>query len=252
MTTTSRKTVKTAPEPRVEINANEAALTVANCIIDLVRQKPDAVLGLATGGTMEPVYAHLVATYRRGEVSFAKVTSFNLDEYVGLPPSHPGSYRSTMNRLFFDHVDIDPSRTHLPDGMAGDPESAATAYEADLARLGPVDLQLLGIGRNGHIGFNEPGSALDSRTRQVELHASTLEANRSFFECGTVPHHAITMGIASILDARRIIVLATGEAKAEAVSTALSGTVSEACPASALFLHDQVEWVLDKAAAAGL
>ena len=237
--------------PLILANATEAANAVAERIITLLQDKPDAVLGLATGATMEPVYHALIGAHRAGRVSFSRALSFNLDEYVGLHPTHPGSYRSTMNRLLFDHVDIDLSRTHVPDGMASDIERAAADYEQQIAEAGGIDLQLLGIGRNGHIGFNEPGSPLESRTRQVRLHAETLTANRTFFADARVPETAITLGIATILSARSIVVLATGAAKQAAVAEALAGRFDPACPASALSAHGDVTWILDSAAAPG-
>lgn len=230
--------------------ASAAASATASAIIDLVNRKPNAVLGLATGATMEPVYAELIRAYDEGAVSFARVKSFNLDEYIGLPPSHPGSYRATMNTLLFDHIDIDKARTHVPDGMAGDEVEAAAAYEQAIHAAGGIDLQLLGIGRNGHIGFNEPGSPRDSLTRPVRLHGSTLLANSGFFAGAHVPEMAITMGIGTILRARRIVVLATGAAKADAVAKAFSSGFSIDCPASALNEHEDAIWYVDAAAAA--
>jgi glucosamine-6-phosphate deaminase len=235
--------------PRIYPFASDAVQAVAEEIIHLLQRKPDAVLGLATGATMEPVYQALIEAFHAGRISFAHATTFNLDEYVGLPPRHSGSYRATMHRLLFNHVDIIPSRTHVPDGMAADPHDAADRYESLIDKHGPIDLQLLGIGRNGHIGFNEPGSALDSRTRLVDLHAETLEANRPFFHDHAVPSQAITMGVASILSARRIAVLATGSTKQDAVTRALTGGVISDCPASALRRHADVTWFLDEAAA---
>ncbi|OLP42291.1 glucosamine-6-phosphate deaminase [Rhizobium oryziradicis] len=229
--------------------SDAAAQAVAAHIINTVKAKPDAVLGLATGATMEPVYAHLIAAYQRGDVRFSGVTTFNLDEYAGLSPSDPGSYRSTMDRLFFDHVDIDKNRTFLPEASLDASAAAGNDYEAMIVKAGGIDLQLLGIGRNGHIGFNEPGSAIDSRTRLVELHEETLAANAKFFDGGKVPGSAITMGIGTILSAREIVVLATGAAKADAVRDAHCGTFSEDCPASALQTHNRVLWFLDSAAA---
>jgi glucosamine-6-phosphate deaminase len=222
-----------------------AAKAFAQHIISTLKAKPNAVLGLATGATMEPVYAHLVKAFKQGEISFAGVTTFNLDEYAGLAPSDPGSYRSTMNRLLFDHVDIDTSKTFLPEASS----DAAHHYENMIAQAGGIDLQLLGIGRNGHIGFNEPGSSLDSQTRLVELHDETLAANATFFADGKVPTSAVTMGIGTILSAREIIVLATGAAKAEAVRRAHNGAFLADCPASALQNHDHTIWFMDAAAA---
>jgi glucosamine-6-phosphate deaminase len=236
----------------VIVDGAAAAEHTAALVISLLRARPDAVLGLATGATMEPVYARLTAACRAGQVSFARASSFNLDEYVGLSPDHPASYRATMNRLLFDHVDIDRSRTFVPDGMARSPVVAARAYEQQIIRAGGIDLQLLGIGRNGHIGFNEPGSLPDSQTRVVRLHASTQQANRSFFGDGQVPLRAVTMGIGTILRARSIVVLATGAAKAGAVARALLGPQDRECPGSFLARHHDVGWVLDHDAATGL
>lgn len=226
-----------------------AAQAVADLIVATVKRKPDAVLGLATGGTMEPVYAKLVAAFRRGDISFSGVTSFNLDEYAGLPANHPGSYRSTMNALLFDHVDIDKRRTFLPEADPEKPDDAGARYESMIAAAGGIDLQLLGIGRNGHIGFNEPGSAKESRTRLVELHAETLEANARFFSDRPVPSSAITMGIGTILSARQVALMATGASKAEAIRCATSGGFKADCPASALQEHGHVSWFLDTKAA---
>ena len=223
----------------------------AQTIADLVRAKPAAVLGLATGGTMEPVYEGLIDAHRAG-LSFGRATTFNLDEYVGLAEDHPQSYRSYMRHHLFDHVDIDPARTHIPRGDVA-PDQAAARFEAALAASGPVDLQLLGLGRNGHIGFNEPSSSLASRTREKTLTRSTREANARFFGAGeTPPHSAITMGIGTILEARSILVLALGAAKAEAVRGMVEGPVTAMCPGSALQMHPAVTVALDEAAAAEL
>jgi glucosamine-6-phosphate deaminase len=220
----------------------------AEFIVRLIRSKPHAVLGLATGGTMEPVYARLVAAHRRGEVSFAQITTFNLDEYVNLPAGHPGSYRATMDSLLFDHVDIDKTRTFLPDA-SGPAVQAGERYEALIEAAGGIDLQLLGIGRNGHIGFNEPGSPKTSRTRVVDLHSDTLDANARFFPDRPVPASAMTMGIGTILAAREIALVATGEGKADAVRRSSFGGFNPDCPASALQEHDRVTWFLDTEAA---
>jgi glucosamine-6-phosphate deaminase len=235
---------------RLVFSSEEAvAQAVADAVIAVIRRKPNAVLGLATGGTMEPVYARLVAAFRRGDVSFAGVTSFNLDEYSGLPAEHPGSYRSTMNGLLFDHVDIDKERTFLPEADGIAPDQAGACYERRIAEAGGIDLQLLGIGRNGHIGFNEPGSTRDSRTRLVVLHQDTLDANARFFSDRPVPSFAVTMGIATILEARQIALMATGASKADAIRLATAGRFQPQCPASALQEHDNVGWFLDTAAA---
>lgn len=233
-------------------STQQAAEALANEIISFVNRERHPVLGLATGATMEPVYETVVNAHRAGKVSFQQVTTFNLDEYLGLPASHPGSYRSTMDRLLFDHIDIDPSRTFLPDGCAADPLAECARYEEAIQSAGGIGLQILGIGRNGHIAFNEPASSFKSRTRPVRLHASTLAANAGFFEDQQVPQGAITMGIGTILDARHISVLASGAAKSEALQNALRPPPSEGCPASALQLHGDVTWHADQDAAGAL
>jgi glucosamine-6-phosphate deaminase len=225
----------------------------AGIIADQLRQRPDSVLGLATGGTMEPVYADLVARHRAGDCSFARARSFNLDEYVGLAPAHPRSYHAYMQAQLFDHVDLPADRAHLPRGDAARPRAEAAAYEALIAAAGGIDLQLLGLGRNGHIGFNEPTSSLGSATRVKTLTQGTLDANRRFFDdAAAMPRYAITMGIATILRARRIVLLALGAEKAEAARDMIEGPVAAVCPASALQMHPATTVILDSAAAAGL
>ena len=238
---------------RIEIHPDRpaAARAAAEAVAAVLRERPDAVLGLATGGTMVPVYEALVALHRAG-LSFAGAASVNLDEYVGLPPGHPQSYRRYMERHLFGHVDIDPARTHLPPGGT-DPGEAARRYRETLAALGPPDIQLLGLGRNGHIGFNEPGSAFGSGTRPVRLSASTLRANARFFGEGErQPEQAITMGIATILRARRILLVACGTAKAGAVRAMVEGPVTEDVPATALRGHGDAAAILDEESAGAL
>ncbi|PIO99825.1 glucosamine-6-phosphate deaminase [Pleomorphomonas carboxyditropha] len=229
-----------------------AAHAVADRIAERLKAKPNIVLGLATGATMEPVYERLVALHRAGDISFSGVTSFNLDEYVGLPPADPRSYRSTMDSQLFDLVDIDKARTFVPDGLAADAAAFASRYEAMIREAGGIDLQLLGIGRNGHIGFNEPGADFAARTRVVDLEASTLAANSAFFGGAQPPTQAMTMGIGTILASREIVVLATGAAKRDAVRAALLGAVTADCPATALRRHGNVSWWLDAESGAGV
>lgn len=230
-----------------------AAARAADIIAGEVRARPDSVLGLATGATMDPVYADLVRRHRDAGLSFAGVTTFNLDEYVGLPPDHRGSYHRAMADALFDHVDLRPDRAFLPDGMAADPAAEADRYERLIAAAGGIDLQLLGLGRNGHIGFNEPGSDFASRCRVVQLDPDTRAANLPHFGPGEdTPPFAITMGIATILGARTCLLLATGAAKADAVARMIEGPVDPACPASALRTHPDVMVLLDRPAAAGL
>ena len=218
-----------------------------------LRDRPDIVLGLATGGTMEPLYDDLAARHADGKLSFAEATSFNLDEYVGLPPDHPCSYHRYMREALFDRVDMDLGRAHLPCGDAEDPQEEADAYEARIADAGGIALQILGLGRNGHIGFNEPTSSLGSRTRIKTLTDDTRRANQRYFASfDETPRFAITTGVATILDARAVLLLATGAAKAEAVARMVEGPLTAACPASALQLHRNVTVVLDDKAAESL
>lgn len=238
----------------VSIRPDAAAATkeVVIQIAALVANRANVVLGLATGGTMEPVYDGLIAAHRAG-LSFAGTTTFNLDEYVGLGAGHPNAYRSYMQARFFDHVDIDPTRIHLPDGHDADPAAAALRYEALIARHGPIDLQLLGLGRNGHIAFNEPTSSLGSRTRVKLLMPGTRAANSRFFDHpDQTPRLSITMGIATILEARKVLLLALGADKAEPVAQMVEGPISALCPGTALQMHPATRVVLDMAAGTGL
>ncbi|MFV0292004.1 MAG: glucosamine-6-phosphate deaminase [Paracoccus sp. (in: a-proteobacteria)] len=233
--------------------SHDAAIyRTAGLIADHVQARPDAVLGLATGGTMLPLYEKLVEQHRKG-LSFARVTTFNLDEYVGLAPEHPASYHSYMRDILFRHIDIDSRRTHLPHGDAPNPNAEADRYEMLIETAGGLSLQLLGIGHNGHIGFNEPTSSLASRTRVKTLTESTRTANQRFFGPGEIPpEYAITMGVGTIMSARECLLLATGPAKAEIMATMIEGSVSATCPASVLQMHPHATIVLDRAAAANL
>ncbi|WP_182867168.1 glucosamine-6-phosphate deaminase [Stieleria mannarensis] len=240
-------------ETVVQPDAEQASRTVAQLIADQIGRKGDSVLGLATGGTPVQTYRQLIEMNRRGEVDFSAVTSFNLDEYIGLDGAHPQSFRAFMNEHLFDHVNIDRARTFVPDGCADDVEAHCAKYESMIDAAGGIDLQLLGLGHNGHIAFNEPGSPRDSRTRRVDLTPLTIQQNARFFDSvDEVPCHAITMGIATILGARRIVMLATGGGKSEAVARMLQGPIGEDHPASLLRHHDHVTVVLDRAAAAEL
>lgn len=234
-------------------DAEAATRAVSAFFAEQLAAKPASVLGLATGGTMEGVYAELITLHRAGKMSFARARSFNLDEYLGLPADHPQTYRHYMDERLFRHVDFPPNATHLPDGTSADPEKAAEDYEALIARYGPIDLQLLGLGANGHIGFNEPSSSLGSRTRIKTLTHATIEANGRFFEDGEwQPHQALTVGIATILDARSVLVLALGAGKAEAVAQVVEGPISARWPGTALQMHRHATLVLDEAAASDL
>lgn len=223
--------------------------TAAGIIAGLVNTKPRAKLGLATGSTPVGLYGKLIEMHKEGLVSFSRVTSYNLDEYVGLPENHKESYRTFMNEKFFNHVDINMEQTHVPNGNAEDLEAECRRYDLMLEENGPVDLQLLGIGHNGHIGFNEPEDSLTPGTHVAPLQDKTREANARFFNSiDEVPTHAITMGIASIMKARQILLLIRGEDKAEIAREALTGPITTSCPASLLQAHPNVTVLLDAGA----
>ncbi|MEP4547751.1 MAG: glucosamine-6-phosphate deaminase [Saccharospirillum sp.] len=225
----------------------------ADRFADQLNNKPDSVLGLATGSTPIALYNALITRVKRGELSFAKARTFNLDEYLGLAGTHPQSYRYFMNEHLFRHLDIDLANTAVPDGATEEPLSACDAYEVAIKAAGGIDLQLLGIGRNGHIGFNEPSSSLASRTRVKTLTPDTVRANQRFFDDGEFqPHLSITMGIGTIMEARQILLLATGEGKAAAVRATVEGPLAARCPASILQMHPKATLVLDRAAASQL
>lgn len=224
----------------------------AEAVARLVTGKPDAVLGLPTGATPRPLYAELVRRHRAGGLSFARVTTFNLDEYVGVAPDHPGSFRHYMDEALFRHVDLQPARAHVPDGMAADVPASSAAYEATIAAAGGLDLVLLGLGEDGHVAFNEPTSSFASRTRIKTLSAASRAANQAAFGADPVPAHVITMGIATILAARRCVLLAHGARKASALAAMIEGPVTSMVPASALQLHASATVLCDEAAAARL
>jgi glucosamine-6-phosphate deaminase len=234
-------------------SASEAALAAARLVARSIRARPHAVLGLATGETPRRVYAELVRAHREEGLDFSRVTTFNLDELVGLGDGRAGSYRRYMRENLFDRVNLSPERTHVPDGAAADVEAACAAYEEAIRAAGGVDLQLLGIGRDGHIGFNEPTSSLASRTRVKTLTAATRERLRSELPPGQEPpRHVVTMGIGTILEARRCVLLAFGAEKAEAVARTVEGPVTALVPASALQLHPRTTVLADEGAAARL
>jgi glucosamine-6-phosphate deaminase len=228
-------------------DVSEAASEI---VAELVRAKPDAVLGLSTGSSPIATYERLVQMHRDNGLSFSQITTFNLDEYVGLCGSHDQSYRAYMHRHLFDHIDITTERTHIPDGCADNLDVECEQFEQAILDAGGADIWLLGIGRNGHIAFNEPGSPPDSRTRRIVLTRDSIEANSRFFDHPEeVPREALTAGIATILDGRRLLLIATGEAKAAAVRTALEGPIDPSCPASYLQTHPDSTFLLDEAAA---
>lgn len=232
-------------------NPEGCAMLVADAVEALVERTPTAVLGLATGSTPLPVYRELVRRHRAGTgPSYAEVRCFNLDEYVGLRPGHEQSYRATIARELTDELDIPPEQVHGPDPRPDRLPDAGARYEAMLEEAGGVDLQLLGIGADGHLAFNEPGSSLSSLTRIKTLTARTREDNARFFGSpDEVPTHVLTQGLGTILRARHLVLLATGARKAEAVAAAVEGPLSASCPASVLQLHPHATVVLDEAAA---
>lgn len=237
----------------IRSDAAAACVTAARLIANLVIRKPTAVLGLATGGTPVGCYNELIRLHRQGDLDFSGVTTFNLDEYLGLPKEHPQSFYSFMHQNFFDHVNVDRAHVHLPDGMAPNPIEACEQYERQIVAAGGIDLQLLGIGSDGHIAFNEPGSSLASRTRVKTLCEETVRDNARFFGSeAEVPKLSVTMGVGSILDSRECILLVTGEKKAAAVRSAIEGPVTSQVTASALQLHRSVIAVLDEDAASWL
>ena len=239
----------------VKVFENEefAGRAAADAIIAQISAKPNSVLGLPTGSTPVPTYRALSAACAEGRVSFKDVKTFNLDEYVGLNPAHEQSYRYFMNDNLFNHVDIDIANTNLPcDGSDLD-EATAAKYDEKIIAAGGIDFQLLGIGGNGHIGFNEPGTPFGSLTHVVELTESTREANKRFFNSiDEVPTHAATMGIRTVMNARGILLIALGKAKAEIMKKTLCGPVTEEVPASVLQLHPNCTVYCDEEAAAFL
>lgn len=230
-------------------NAQEIGAAVGRLFVEQIKGKPDSVLGLATGSSPIPTYQFLAEEYNAGNVSFRSVTTFNLDEYCDLPRDDKNSYYSFMFENLFRHTDINPARVNFLDGNAADEKAECAQYEARIQAAGGIDLQLLGIGNNGHIGFNEPADAFTQATYKVALTQSTLEANKRFFPDSDMPHDALTMGIDSIMQAKRIVLIATGEAKAQAVYNMIKGEVSPKCPASVLQKHKDVHIFLDRGAA---
>jgi glucosamine-6-phosphate deaminase len=232
----------------------EISRQAAQLIASAVHRKPALVLGLATGSTMLGVYKHLVALHQQGSLDFSQAVTFNLDEYLGLPAAHPQSFRHFMHENLFAHVNVDPRNIHIPDGtIRGNYDQYCASYEETIRKAGGIDVQLLGIGRNGHIGFNEPTSSIGSRTRLKVLSQDTLDDNSKFFAPGEEsPRCAITMGIGTILEARKILLLATSVSKAAAVAKSIEGPITSAVSASALQLHSDVTFIIDDAAAAQL
>ena len=221
----------------------------ANILSAHVILKPDSVLGLATGSTPIGMYKQLIDWYNKGDIDFSQVHTVNLDEYLGLAPTHDQSYRYFMQANLFDHVNVPPENTNVPNGLAPDPEAECARYNQVIADLGGIDVQVLGMGHNGHIGFNEPEEAFELETHVVDLTDNTIDANARFFASrDEVPRQAITMGIKSIMQARHILVVVSGTDKAEIVKKAFFGPVTPKVPASILQMHPHVSLVADEAA----
>ncbi len=231
-------------------NEQEVGKAAGMIVASEILKKPDCVLGLATGSTPIPTYQEMIRMNKEGLLDFSRVRSYNLDEYIGLAPDHVCSYRRFMNEQLFDHINIDKANTHVPCGIGADHEADAKAYDAAVEAAGGIDLQILGIGHDGHIGFNEPGDEFVSGTNIVTLTEMTIDANTRFFEKREdVPRQAITLGNRNIMAAKHIILLATGEGKAKAIKAAIQGNITPKMPASLLQVHPNVQFLLDEAAA---
>lgn len=227
-----------------------ASLYASKLVTKCLKRKPNSVLGLATGSTPLELYNNLVTFYQNKELSFHEVKSFNLDEYVGIAPEQPQSYHAFMKLNLFSKVDILPSNTHIPDGLSKNIEADCEDYERQIDEAGGIDLQILGLGQDGHLGFNEPSSSLNSKTRIKTLTEETRKANAVHFgSIDKVPKHVITMGLATIMKARQCVLLAFGSSKADAVAKMVEGPVSAMCPASILQMHPRTTVILDEPAA---
>ncbi|MCF8435390.1 MAG: glucosamine-6-phosphate deaminase [Ignavibacteriales bacterium] len=237
----------------VKDSYEELSREAAEIVSNRLRKKPNLVLGLATGSSPIGLYTELIRMHRDEGLDFSKVTSFNLDEYVGLPSTHDQSYHYFMRKHFFDHVNVQPRFIHIPNGMSKDVNAFCDWYEDQILTFGGIDLQVLGVGSNGHIAFNEPGSSLGSRTRIKTLTFKTRDANSRFFEkMEEVPKYAITMGVGTIMDAKEILLVANGKGKADAIKAAVEGPLTAMCPASIIQMHKSAILVVDKEAASKL
>ena len=231
-------------------NYEELSKVAAKEFSKIIKEKENVVLGLATGGSPVGMYKELIRMYEQKELNFSKTTTVNLDEYIGLNPEHNQSYRYFMNNNLFNHINIDKSNTFIPNGLAEDLEAQCKEYDQKIAELGGIDIQLLGVGNNGHIAFNEPNSELSSGTHIISLTDNTIEANARFFDnIDDVPRKAITMGVGGIMKAKKIILIASGESKAEAIKGIFSGKITTANPATMLQMHRDVTVIVDEAAA---
>ena len=231
----------------------ELSRKAARSVADIVEANPEAVLGMASGSSPLGLYRELIRMHREESLDFSRVTTFNLDEYLGLPDTHEQSYHYFMRENFFKHVNVPQSNIHIPSGTTDDPQTHACLYEELIEQCGGIDVQILGIGTDGHMAFNEPASSLASRTRLKTLAKETIEDNSRFFDkIEDVPVHAITMGVGTILEARKLVLVADGERKADAMAAAIEGPVTSMITTSAIQLHPAVEIYLDEAAASKL
>jgi glucosamine-6-phosphate deaminase len=235
-------------------NSEDLGRATARVVANAVRRNPALRLGLATGSTMVGMYQELVRLHQQEKLDLSRVVTFNLDEYLGLSSNHPQSFHHFMQQNFFAHVNVSPGNIHIPDGsIKGDYERYCASYEEAIRNAGGIDLQILGIGRNGHIGFNEPTSSLGSRTRLKVLSKETIHDNRKYFASeAEIPQCAITMGIGTILESKRVLLLASGSSKANAIATAIEGPLTASVTASALQLHGDVTFIIDRDAGTGL
>lgn len=234
----------------ITVNYDEMSKKAAEIVKKQIKEKHNTVLGLATGSTPLGMYKHLIEMYKRGEIDFSNVITFNLDEYIGLSPDHPQSYHYFMFHNFFNHINIKKENVHIPNGIAEDLEEECRKYEEEIEKAGGIDLQILGIGVNGHIGFNEPEESIETKTHVVTLTEDTINANKRFFKSAEeVPRKAITMGLGSIMKAKKIVLLASGKNKAEAIKETIKGQLTTKVPATVLALHPDVTIIIDKEAA---
>jgi glucosamine-6-phosphate deaminase len=238
----------------IQPTPDAASIIAARLIAKLIRSKPDCVLGLATGSTPVATYNELIRFHREEGLDFSNVTTFNLDEYVSLPPEHPQSYHAFMQEHLFRHINVPAKRIHIPNGMAKDIPGECARYEYSIRAAGGIDLQLLGIGSDGHIGFNEPTSSLASRTRIKTLTERTREDNARFFDddLSKVPMHCITMGVGTIMECHQVLILAFGAKKALAIAEAVEGPITAMNPASILQMHPVTKVLMDEPAAGSL
>jgi glucosamine-6-phosphate deaminase len=236
----------------IQSDSQKASQLAAKIVADLIRKNNNSILGLATGSTPLLLYRELIKMHREEGLDFSKITTFNLDEYVGLSPSHPASYRNYMWDNFFKHINIPEHKIHIPDGTAPDIPAFCREYEGAIMASGGIDLQILGIGTDAHIGFNEPSSSLASRTRIKTLTEQTIQDNVPFFKNEEIPRHVITMGIGTIMECRKCMLLAFGEKKADAIARSIEGPITSTSPASILQMHPEAIFILDEAAAGNL